>query len=121
MSLELAIAKLTTAVEKLTAELEVRWGIPPKAEGSRSASSTPPASTTAAPVPPTAPADATPAGASSPAVKYDGDAISKKTAINRPAVVALLSEFGAQKGPQLKEADYPEFFRRLALIEKAAA
>lgn len=115
----------------------------PKAEGSRSASSTPPASTTADPVPPTASAvvtpvsatlnvaaDATPAVVVAPTVaaavvtapvKYDPDKVSAKVAINRPAVIELLARYGAKKGSQVKEADYPAFFAALEKIEKAAA
>ena len=111
----LALAKLRPSDAKVEAAPAPKpEAAPTKPVKDKAAASSP----SAAPAPTAAPATP-PAASPAPADAYKpvGDAIAKKVADgHKPAAVALLAEFGAKSGKDLKPEQYPDFMAKLAEV-----
>ncbi len=112
----LAMAKLRPSDAKVEAAPAPKpEAAPTKPKPEKAAASSP----SAVPAPTAAPA-IPPAASPAPDYKPVGDAIAKKVADgHKPAAVALLAEFGAKSGKDLKPEQYEAFMVKLAAIGEA--
>lgn len=120
MSLELELQRCTAALEALTAALSAAFG---KVHTLTVIDTAAPAKAEVEPPKPAAtpPAAVTPISGSgtpevTPTIEYAqvAKAITDVFKVDRAKVIAVLAQFGATKGPQLKPADYAAFLKELA-------